>query len=88
VSEEDLKYMKVPDNIAKGFEAFQYIYKKNKPMRKLNYSENVGLVKLTIEFDDGEKMQFNVLPIQAIVVSNFSRDPGCAEIRFSVDQLC
>ena len=80
--------MKVPENIAKGFEAFQFIYKKNKPMRKLNYSENIGVVKLTIEFDDGEKMPFSVVPIQAIVISNFSRDKGTAEIRFSVDELC
>lgn len=78
--------MKVPDELASGFEDFQSLYKKAKPMRKLNFSETLGTVQLTLTFDDGVSQQFTVNPLQAIVISTFNKE-GSTEVTLTLDDL-
>ena len=56
-------------------------------MRKLNFSENIGVVQLTVTFDDGNAHKFTVTPFQAIVISSFSKEQGDPQITRQVADL-
>ncbi len=55
-------------------------------MRKLNFSESLGTVELTLSWDDGTSQKFTVNPIQAIVISTFNKT-NADEVTLSLDQL-
>lgn len=53
VSDEEVRGIQMPTSLIQGFEDFESNFKKVKPMRKLNFSETLGQVKMTLNFDDG-----------------------------------
>lgn len=53
VGDEEVRGIQMPVSLIQGFEDFEANFKKVKPMRKLNFSETLGQVKLTLNFDDG-----------------------------------
>jgi hypothetical protein len=71
--------------LTQGFDDFQVLYKKAKPMRKLNWSETLGTIELTLTFDDGISQSFTVNPLQAIVISAFNKnDPSSPEVKLAL----
>lgn len=42
-------------------------------MRKLNFSESLGTVQLTLTFDDAQSHQFTVTPLQAVIIAAFDK---------------
>lgn len=57
-------------------------------MRKLNFSETLGTVQLTLSWDDGISQQFTVTPFQAIIISLFNKPDGFNyEVTISLSEI-
>lgn len=60
--EEDNQF-KLRDNLAQSFKDFHSMYKQAKPNRELAFLNNLGVVKLTLYFDNDVSEQFTVSPL-------------------------
>jgi hypothetical protein len=48
------------------------MYKQAKPNRELTFLNNLGVVKLTLFFDNDVQEQFTVSPLQAAIIALFN----------------
>ncbi|CAN8077142.1 unnamed protein product [Agarophyton chilense] len=48
-------------------------YKKQKHPRMLRWQHGMGIISVNLEFEDGRKIEANVTPIQATILSHFAR---------------
>ena len=60
--EEDNSF-KLRENLAQSFKDFNAMYKQAKPNRELAFLNNLGVVKLTLFFDNDVQEQFTVSPL-------------------------
>ena len=52
------------------------MYQKVKQRRQLCFKSNLGLVKLTLHFDNGVSETFSVTPLQAAIIAQFNEPEG------------
>jgi len=69
--EEDNSF-KIRENLGQSFKDFHEMYKQVKPNRELAFLNNLGIVKLTLFFDNDVKEQFTVNPLQAAIITLFN----------------
>ena len=85
--EEDNSF-RLRESLGQSFKDFHAMYKQAKPNRELAFLNNLGIVKLTLYFDNDVKEQFTVNPLQAAIITLFNEpDPSKPARSLSLDYI-
>jgi anaphase-promoting complex subunit 2 len=63
--------IEMPEELAEIQKSFMNSYETFKGNRTLIWKNNLGIVNLELELDDGQKLEFSVTPVQAAVILKF-----------------
>ena len=63
--------------------AFEEAFMELKKPRKLNWQEGVGIVSVSMQFEDGREVDMDVTPLQASILTHFGE-----RSKWSIDELC
>lgn len=61
------------EDMQQQISVFDKAFTKLKEPRKLRWQHGLGVVSLTLSFEDGRSVQTNVTPVQATILSHFAR---------------
>jgi hypothetical protein len=79
---------KMRESLSRSFKEFHSMYKQVKPNRELKFMNNLGVVRLTLHFDNEVKAQFSVSPLQAAIITLFhDSDPNRPPKSLSLDYI-
>ena len=71
---DDLKVLKLPDEVNDAFEAYTKAFETIKANRTLSWVHQLGMVKLELELNNGRNtVEFTVRPIQATIIHQFQK---------------
>lgn len=71
----------------KGINQFEKYYTQQKPNRLLKLRPNLGLVKLTLHFDNNISQQYTCTPLQGAVIAQFHDDDPSKQKSLKLEKL-